>query len=195
MRIGRFKRRSKETEIEVEINLDGTGKAEIETPIPFFNHLLNSFAFHGFFDLTLRASGDFEVDDHHIIEDSGIALGSALKEALKNSEPVKRFGFAIIPMDEALATVSIDLSGRSHLSFSGSFFSYKIGSMSTQMISHFFRSLSSSAGMTLHVSVSGENDHHKAEAIFKAFGVALDIATTVEVRRKEIPSIKGIIDS
>jgi|Deesub1362A_J573_1020465.scaffolds.fasta_scaffold08686_2 imidazoleglycerol-phosphate dehydratase len=195
MRVGRFRRKTKETDIEVVLTLDGIGRAEIETPLPFFNHVLCSFAFHGFFDLSLKCTGDKEVDDHHIIEDVGISLGSALKEALKNSNPIRRFGFASIPMDDALANVSIDLSGRSYLSFAGSFLSYKIGSMSTQMIPHFLRSFATSGGITLHVSLSGENDHHKAEALFKALGVALDCATTVEERRKGVPSTKGSLDS
>ncbi|MBC7114236.1 MAG: imidazoleglycerol-phosphate dehydratase [Archaeoglobi archaeon] len=195
MRRGRFVRETKETRIEVEIELDGTGKSSIETGIPFFDHLLTSFSFHGLFDLSIRASGDLDVDDHHTVEDVAISLGKAFREALKDSAPVRRFGFAIIPMDESLATLAVDISGRPYLSFSASFFSSKIGSMSTQMIEHFFRSFSYSSNLTIHASASGSNDHHKAEALFKAFGVALDMATQIERRREISPSTKGIIDS
>jgi len=195
MRRGKFIRETKETKVEVEIELDGTGVSSIETGIPFFDHLLTSFSFHGLFDLFIRASGDLDVDDHHTVEDVGISLGNAFREALKKSDPVRRFGFAIIPMDDSLAVVSIDISGRPHLSFDASFFSSKIGSMSTQMVEHFFSSFCFSSNITMHASVRGANDHHKAEALFKAFGVALDMATQIEERRRSIPSTKGLIDS
>ena len=166
-----------ETNVHISLDLDGTGKAQIHTGIGFFDHMLNSFARHGLFDLTVDVQGDLEVDSHHTIEDTGIVLGQAFKEALKNSGPICRYGSAFIPMDEALGFAALDISNRPYLVFSCDFKADKMGDMDTQMVEEFMRAFAFQAGITLHLKAEyGANDHHKAEALFKALAHALTAA-------------------
>lgn len=191
-RVGKVIRETKETSIELKINLDGVGKTLINTGVGFFDHMLNLMAFHGGLDLEINAKGDLEVCDHHLVEDVGIALGEAFKEALGDKRGIKRYGTFFIPMDEALAHISLDISGRSFLVFECDFLRESIGEFSTEMVKEFFRSFSFNAGITLHGRVLyGENDHHKAEALFKALGRALMDAK--EVVSDELPSTKGML--
>lgn len=190
MRESKATRKTSETEIEVKISLDGRGNADIDTGIAFFDHMLNSFAKHGSFDLAVKARGDLSVDDHHTIEDVGITLGNAVQKALGDKKGIERFGEARVPMDEALASVTLDISGRSFLAFDASF-KGKIGGFNPQNTRHFFESLVNNAGINAHLSVSGENDHHKVEALFKAFGIALKRA--VKIIGSEVPSTKGVL--
>jgi imidazoleglycerol-phosphate dehydratase len=190
MRESKVTRKTNETEIGVKISLEGSGNTDINTGIAFFDHMLNSFAKHGSFDLTVKARGDLSVDDHHTIEDVGIALGSAIQKALGDKKGIERFGEARVPMDDALATVAIDISGRSFLAFNASF-SGKIGGFNPQNTRHFFESLTSNAGINAHLTVTGDNDHHKTEALFKAFVIALKIAG--KISRSSVPSTKGVL--
>jgi len=190
LRIFEIKRKTKETDITLTINIDGTGEYEISTKIPFFDHVLSSFAKHGSFDLYIYAEGDLEVDDHHTVEDVGITLGLALKEVERKN--IKRFGWAIIPMDEARAMVSIDLGGRPYVVGEYTPSRSNIGNFSTENVIHFFQSVANNGGMNIHFEVKGKNEHHKIEALFKAFGVALDMATQVD-ERKGIVSTKGVV--
>lgn len=179
-------RTTKETDITVTLNLDGTGKTEINTGIGFFDHMLNGFARHGLFDLTVHAKGDLEVDSHHTIEDTGIVLGQAILEAIGDKAGIKRYGHFMLPMDETLALCAVDLSGRPYLNYNAEFVSDKMGEMDTEMVREFFYAVSYSAMMNIHLKIlDGINDHHKAEALFKAFGKALDMATMEEPRIKE----------
>jgi imidazoleglycerol-phosphate dehydratase len=191
MRESKVSRKTNETDIEVKINLDGSGNTDINTGIAFFDHMLNSFAKHGSFDLTIKARGDLTVDDHHTIEDVGITLGSAIAKALGDKKGIERFADARVPMDEALATAAVDISGRSFLIFNAKFTDPKIGGFNSQNTHHFFESLTSNAGINVHLDVIGENDHHKAEALFKAFGIALKRAA--KVSGSGIPSTKGVL--
>lgn len=191
MRESKVSRKTSETDIELKINLDGTGITDINTGIPFFDHMLNSFSKHGSFDLTIKARGDLMIDDHHTIEDVGITLGNAIAKALGDKKGIERFADARVPMDEALATAAVDISGRSFLVFNAAFTNPKIGGLNSQNTSHFFESLTSNAGINAHLDVSGENDHHKTEALFKAFGIALKRA--VKVTGSGIPSTKGVL--
>ena len=191
MRGSKLTRKTNETDIELNITLDGSGNTDIDTGIAFFDHMLNSFARHGSFDLTVKASGDLSVDDHHTIEDVGITLGSAINKALGDKKGIERFGEARVPMDEALASVAIDISGRSFLVFNAAFSEAKIGGFTPQNTRHFFESLSSNAGINAHMDVTGDNDHHKIEALFKAFGVALKRA--VRISGSDVPSTKGVL--
>ena len=192
MRTANVTRNTKETEIEISLNLDGTGNYEIDTGVGFFDHMLAGFARHGFFDLSVKVKGDLEVDEHHTIEDTGIALGTALKEALGGKEGIRRFGSCILPMDETLALAAIDLSGRPYFVFDADFASERCGTMGTQMVREFFQAISYAAGMNLHLKIfSGMNDHHKAEALFKAFGRALDEASSLDPRVSGVLSTKG----
>lgn len=185
-------RRTNETDITLSLNLDGTGKSEIHTGIGFFNHMLEGFSRHGFFDLTVKAAGDLEVDSHHTIEDTGIVLGSAINEAVGDKKGIKRYGSCILPMDETLVLCAVDLSGRPYLAFDGTFTAPKIGDMDTEMVKEFFYAISYAAGMNLHIKViSGGNNHHMAEAMFKAFARALDEATSVDTRIADVLSTKG----
>ena len=194
MREASIKRTTKETEIEITLNLDGTGKSEINTGVGFFDHMLNGFARHGLFDLKVSVKGDLEVDDHHTIEDTGIVLGEAIKKALGEKRGIKRYGHSILPMDEALILCAIDLSGRAYYVSDLSFTFDKMGDMNTQMVREFFYALSSSAGMNLHFKqLSGLNDHHIAEGAFKAFAKALDKATSIDERIDGVLSTKGTI--
>ncbi|MDE6981556.1 MAG: imidazoleglycerol-phosphate dehydratase HisB, partial [Lachnospiraceae bacterium] len=164
-------RSTKETDITLCLELDGRGESQINTGIGFFDHMLYGFSKHGFFDLDVDVTGDLAVDCHHTIEDTGIVLGNAIKKALGDKKGVKRFGSCILPMDETLVLCAIDLSGRPYLSFEGEFTTEKVGYMDTEMVKEFFYAISYSAGMNLHIKIlSGSNNHHKIEAVFKAFG-------------------------
>ncbi|MEA3295129.1 MAG: imidazoleglycerol-phosphate dehydratase HisB [Euryarchaeota archaeon] len=191
MRRSKQKRKTAETDIEIVLNLDGSGFADIDTGIAFFDHMLTSLTRHGRLDLKVSAKGDLEVDEHHTIEDVGIVLGTALEKALGNKRGITRFGEATIPMDEALAQVVLDLGGRSYLTLNARFMSQKVGDFPTQMTGHFFHSLIDNSGVNAHMKVEGENDHHKIEALFKAFAVALKRACAVS--GDEVPSTKGVL--
>jgi len=194
MRVGKIFRETKETKIDVEINLDGGGKTAIDTGIGFFNHMLNLFAAHGQFDLSVKCNGDLEVDGHHSVEDIGIALGTAIKNALGDKRGINRYGTFFLPMDESLAFVSLDISGRPFLVFDGGEFAPMIGNFDTELTEEFLRALAFNAGLTLHVKILyGKNSHHKVEAIFKALGHALRIAVENDARNTGIPSTKGIL--
>jgi imidazoleglycerol-phosphate dehydratase len=191
MRISKISRKTKETDIQLEINLDGKGTADVSTGIGFFDHMLSSFARHAEFDLKVRAEGDIYVDEHHLIEDTGIVLGKALAEALGDMAGIARFGEARIPMDEALAEVALDVGGRSYLVMKADFIAPQVGQFSTQLVKHFFETVASNAKITIHASVYGDNDHHKIEALFKAFAYAMKRA--VKIEGKEIKSTKGTL--
>ena len=185
-------RKTKETDISLTINLDGTGENEIATGIPFFDHMLEGFSKHGFFDLHMECDGDLQVDSHHTIEDCGIVLGDAIKKVLGDKSGIKRFGSCILPMDETLVLCAVDLSGRPYLVFDGEFTTERLGTLDTEMIREFFYAVSYSAGMNLHIKVlSPGNNHHMAEAMFKAFARALDEAVSHDPRVKGILSTKG----
>ena len=191
-RIAQIQRKTKETDIQVKLNLDGSGNSVINTGIGFFNHMLEGFSKHGFFDLNLNCEGDLAVDCHHAIEDCGIVLGNAIREALGDKSGIKRFGSCILPMDESLVLCAIDLSGRPYLVFDGEFTTEKIGYMDTEMVKEFFYAISYSAGMNLHIKVlTPGNNHHMAEAMFKAFARALDEAVSHDPRVQGILSTKG----
>lgn len=193
MRTAEITRETKETKIQVSINLDGNRVVDVNTGIGFFDHMLELFAFHGNFNLTLKAKGDLDVDDHHTVEDCGIALGTAVKQALGERIGIVRYGAFTCPMDEALATINLDISGRPYLVFNCEFTREQIGMLSTEMVEEFFRAFAVSSGITLHINLNyGENDHHKAEAIFKGFGHALKEA--VNVVSNELPSTKGFLE-
>ena len=191
-RIGSCTRKTKETEITLSINLDGQGKNRIDTGIPFFDHMLAGFARHGLFDLEVAVKGDLEVDCHHTIEDTGIVLGTAIARALGDKAGIRRYGYFILPMDETLALGAVDLSGRPYLNFQAEFTAPRLGGMDTEMVKEFFYAVSYSAAMNLHLKIlDGGNNHHMAEALFKAFGKALDMAVSEEPRMKEVWSTKG----
>ena len=191
-RIAQIQRKTKETDIQVKLNLDGSGNSVINTGIGFFNHMLEGFSKHGFFDLNLNCEGDLAVDCHHTIEDCGIVLGNAIREALGDKSGIKRFGSCILPMDESLVLCAIDLSGRPYLVLDGEFTTEKIGYMDTEMVKEFFYAISYSAGMNLHIKVLAPgNNHHMAEAMFKAFARALDEAVSRDPRVQGILSTKG----
>lgn len=185
-------RTTKETDIKAAIELDGSGTASVHTGIGFFDHMLDGFARHGFFDLSLEADGDLEVDCHHTIEDAGIVLGSAIRQTLGDKRGIKRFGSCILPMDETLVLCAVDLSGRPYLVFDGEFTAERVGDFDTEMVREFFYAISYAAGMNLHIKVlSGGNNHHMIEAMFKAFARALDEAVTFDERIKDVLSTKG----
>ncbi|MCI8327845.1 MAG: imidazoleglycerol-phosphate dehydratase HisB [Lachnospiraceae bacterium] len=191
-RIARWERKTKETEIEISLNLDGHGTYEVDTGIGFFDHMLEGFARHGLFDLEVSVNGDLGVDCHHTIEDTGIVLGTVIKEAVGDKVGIRRFGSCILPMDETLVLCALDLSGRPYLSFEAEFSSERVGDLDTEMIREFFYAISYTAGMNLHIKIlSGSNNHHIIEAIFKAFSKALDEATVSDPRIKDILSTKG----
>lgn len=193
-RVATIERKTKETDISLTINLDGTGENEIATGIPFFDHMLNGFARHGLFDLRVRVKGDLEVDCHHTVEDTGIVLGEAIAQALGDKAGIKRYGSFLLPMDETLALCAIDLSGRPYLNYDVCFTTEQIGTLDTEMIREFFYAVSYSAAMNLHVKIlDGINNHHMAEALFKAFGKALDAATMEEPRLSGVWSTKGTL--
>lgn len=192
MRKAEVKRKTNETDIKVEINLDGKGKYEINTPISFLNHMLGLMTYHGRFDLKVDASGDIDVDFHHLIEDLGIVIGEAIKDALGKKEGIKRYGNAVIPMDESLAEVTIDLSGRPYLVYKVQQKRLRLRDLEVSLFEDFFRALSNNALMNLHIRLHyGRDPHHMYEAIFKAFGKALKEAVTIEPGLEEAPSTKG----
>ena len=192
MRRAEVHRATRETDIRLSLGLDGTGTARIETGIPFFDHMLESFARHGRFDLGVKAEGDLAVDAHHTIEDTGIALGKALAAAVGEGKGITRFADAAVPMDEALARVALDLGGRGYLVFEGSFSPAGPGGIPGDLIEHFFYSLCTNAGLTAHISLTGRSDHHVCEAAFKAFGRALRAAVAIDpAMGGEVPSTKG----
>lgn len=197
MRIANLERVTNETEIKLELNIDGKGEYDIRTPIKFLNHMLESFTKHGLFDMFVVATGDLEIDQHHTIEDIGLVLGKAFKKALDDKIGINRAGFFIYPMDDALATVSVDLSGRSYLIFKADFKRRYSGDLDTDLIEHFFEAIANSMGANIVVKVEfGKNDHHKLEAIFKAFAKAMSQACSINQRITDtIPSTKGVIDN
>ena len=191
-RTGSCMRKTKETEINLTICLDGKGRNSIDTGIAFFDHMLDGFARHGLFDLEVEVKGDLEVDCHHTVEDTGIVLGQAIAKALGDKAGIKRYGSFILPMDETLALCAVDLSGRPYLNYQAGFTMEEIGGLDTEMVKEFFYAVSYSAAMNLHLKIlDGGNNHHMAEALFKAFGKALDAATMEEPRMKEVWSTKG----
>ena len=185
-------RNTRETQITLTLALDGTGRTELDTGIGFFDHMLDGFARHGLFDLTVHCRGDLHVDCHHTIEDVGIALGAALRQALGDKAGIVRFGSCLLPMDETLALCAVDLGGRPYLVYDAAFAAQNCGGMDTQMAREFFYAVSYTAAMNLHLKVLyGENDHHKLEALFKAFAKALDAATRQDPRIEGVLSTKG----
>lgn len=187
-------RKTNETDIKLGFHIDGSGKSEIESDVPFLNHMLDLFAKHGQFDLQVEARGDVEIDDHHTVEDIGICLGQCLKEALGDKKGIKRYANVFIPMDEALAQVAIDISNRPHLEYRAQYPSAQVGSFSTEMVHEFLWKFALEARITLHVIVHyGHNTHHMIEAIFKALGRALDEATSIDPRVQGVPSTKGVL--
>jgi imidazoleglycerol-phosphate dehydratase len=195
MRKNKFVRKTKETNIEIEFNLDGTGKGFIRTPVPFLNHMLELFTRHGLFDMKLKASGDTKTDDHHTVEDIGICLGTVIKKALGDKRGINRYGCSILPMDETLSEVCIDISGRPYFMFNVKFGkSYKQDDFDFALIEDFLRAVCFSSGITLHINLKyGKNNHHIAESIFKGFSRALAEAVVVNEKVKTIPSTKGTL--
>ena len=186
-----YVRKTKETDISLHLNLDGTGSSSINTGIGFFDHMLDGFARHGLFDLKVNVAGDLAVDCHHTIEDTGIVLGNAIKEAVGDKKGIRRYGSCILPMDETLVLCAVDLSGRPYLVFDGEFTTDRVGYMDTEMVKEFFYAISYTAGMNLHIRVlSSGNNHHMIEAMFKAFAKALDQATVIDPRITDILSTK-----
>lgn len=188
-------RKTNETNINVSLNIDGTGQREINTPIGFLNHMLGLFAKGGLFDLNIKATGDTYIDEHHTVEDIGIVLGEAFAKALGDKKGIKRYGFFILPMDEALATVAIDFAGRYSFRFECPFIREKVGDLSTELIKHFWDAFAQNAKVNLYIKVeNGENEHHKIEAIFKATARAIRMACEIDERaRNIIPSTKGVL--
>lgn len=194
-RIGEVVRRTLETNVDLVIVLDGTGFKEIDSNVPFLDHMLTLFATHGLFDLTLRARGDVQVDDHHTVEDVGICLGKAVRQAIGEKEGIRRYGVAYIPMDEALVRVVIDISGRGYLSFELDLRTDKVGDFDTELVEEFFRGFAVNAGITLHITqLSGRNTHHVIEAAFKAFAHALRQAVERDTRIDGVLSSKGSLE-
>ncbi len=194
MRKGKVKRKTGETSIDLEIELDGSGRGEITTSVPFMDHMLNLFARHGLFDLKIAGKGDREVDDHHLVEDLGICLGMAIKKALGGKEGIARYGAALAPMDESLCSVVIDLSGRPYLIYHVELGEARIGEFDASLLREFFKALSDHGGITLHVNVLyGKNNHHIAEAVFKSFALALRRAVQHDDRIRGVMSTKGML--
>lgn len=187
-----IQRKTKETDIDLKLEIDGSGAAGVDTGIGFLDHMMNSFARHGFFDLDLHVQGDLWVDSHHTIEDTGIVLGEAIKEAIGDKKGIKRYGSFMLPMDETLVLCAIDLSGRPYLVFDAEFSAERVGNYDTEMVKEFFYAVSYACGMNLHIKVlSGSNNHHIIEGIYKAFAKALDEATTYDPRITDVLSTKG----
>ncbi len=185
-------RNTKETEIKCKLTLDGAGCSDIATGVGFFDHMLDGFTRHGLFDLFVRVHGDLQVDDHHTIEDTGIVLGTAIRQAVGDKKGIRRYGSCILPMDESLVLCAVDLSGRPYLAWEGTFTSERIGDMSSEMVKEFFYAISYTCGMNLHMKVlSGGNNHHMAEAMFKSFAKALDQAVSLDPRITDVLSTKG----
>ncbi|TKH45151.1 imidazoleglycerol-phosphate dehydratase HisB [Paenibacillus terrae] len=193
-RAGSVSRKTNETDIQLSFAVDGTGQAEIETDVPFLNHMLDLFTKHGQFDLNVQARGDVDIDDHHTVEDIGICLGQTLLESLGDKKGIKRYASVFVPMDEALAQVVIDLSNRPHFEYRAQYPSQQVGSFSTELVHEFLWKFALEARMTLHVIVHyGQNTHHMIEAVFKALGRALDEATSIDPRVTGVPSTKGVL--
>ena len=193
-RSAEIERRTKETEIQITIDLDGRGISSVDTSIPFLDHMFELMAAHGFMDLTVRAKGDTEIDYHHTVEDLGICLGQAISKALGEKKAIKRYGHAIVPMDEALAQVVIDISNRPYLSYKVTLETSLTGQFDVGILTEFFRALVNHAGLSMHIElVSGDDPHHSAEAIFKAFARAFDQASQREERLEGVPSTKGLL--
>jgi imidazoleglycerol-phosphate dehydratase len=185
-------RKTKETEIKISLNLDGKGESRVCTGIGFFDHMLEGFSRHGFFDLALEIKGDLEVDGHHSVEDAGIVLGQAIREALGDKKGICRYGSCILPMDDALALCAVDLCGRPFFDFDCTFTAQRVGALDTELVREFFYAVSYSAGMNLHIKMlSGVNSHHMIEAVFKAFARALDQAVRKDARITDVLSTKG----
>ena len=184
-------RATAETDIDVTLDVDGDGDSTVDTGLGFFDHMLGSFAKHGLFDLTVRCDGDLEIDDHHSVEDVAIALGTAFAEALGEKRGIERFADRRVPLDEAVASVVVDVSGRPVYEFDGEFSQPYVGDLTSAMARHFFRSLATNAGLTLHCQIEGENAHHEIEALFKGVARAIDDATRIDERRSGTPSTKG----
>jgi imidazoleglycerol-phosphate dehydratase len=193
-RQGRIDRKTKETQIQLEFSIDGQGLVDLDTGVPFLDHMLTLFGVHGFFDLKIKASGDLEVDSHHTVEDIGICLGEAVSKALGDRKSIRRYGHAVIPMDETCAMVTLDLSNRPYLVYQVPPLSSRVGQFETEMVPDFFRAFCQHGGVTLHIQVPyGANTHHMIEAVFKAWGRALDEATSRDERRAGVPSSKGAL--
>jgi imidazoleglycerol-phosphate dehydratase len=184
-------RETAETEIKIILDVDGGGDATVDTGIGFYDHMLESVATHGLFDLTVECDGDLGIDDHHTVEDVAIALGEAFEEALGEKRGITRFADRKVPLDEAVASIVVDVSGRPYFEFDGEFSQESVGEMTSHMAKHFLRSLAMNAGLTLHAGVEGENAHHEIEALFKGLARSLDDATRIDDRRSEAPSTKG----
>ena len=194
-RTAAIKRKTKETDVMLSLTLDGKGKSEVNTGIGFFDHMLEGLAKHGLFDLTVSVNGDLEVDGHHTVEDTGIVFGQAIKEAVGDKIGMKRYGFFILPMDDALCLCAVDLCGRPYLNFECDLKADRVGTLETELVREFFYAVSYSAGMNLHIKMlSGENTHHMIEAMFKAFGKALDEATAIDPRVEDVLSTKGSLE-
>lgn len=194
MRTSKINRKTKETDITIDLNLDGTGKNKIDTGIGFFDHMLEGFSKHGFFDLNVKIDGDLRVDGHHSVEDCGIVLGNAIKEAVGDKAGIKRYGYFVLPMDEVLVLCAVDLCGRPYLNFDYEFKAPMVGDFDTELVHEFFYAVSYSTGMNLHIKVlDGGNAHHVIEAMFKAFAKALDMATSAEPRIEGVLSTKGAL--
>lgn len=192
MRSSTIHRKTKETEIEITLNLDGSGNAEVNTGIGFLDHMLEGFARHGFFDLKCQVRGDLRVDGHHTVEDTGIVLGQAIREAAGDKKGIRRYGYFILPMDESLALCAVDLCGRPYLQFDCDFTAERVGELETELVREFFYAVSYSAGMNLHLRMlQPGNNHHMIEAMFKAFAKALDEATMLDSRISDVLSTKG----
>ncbi len=191
-RSAEIKRVTKETKIQLTFELDGAGRSNVDTGIGFFNHMLEGFSKHGFFDMDILVEGDLYVDGHHTVEDAGIVLGSAIREAVGDKIGIKRYGYFILPMDDALALCAVDLCGRPYLSFDAAFPNDMVGDLDTSLVREFFYAVSYSAGMNIHIKIiSGENSHHMIEAVFKAFAKALDEAVSYDERITDVLSTKG----
>ena len=190
-RIANVERKTSETEINIKMNLDGEGKYDISTGVNFFNHMLESFSKHSMIDLEVEAVGDIEIDDHHTIEDVGILLGEAFSEAIGDKVGIRRMAHAIVPMDESVATFAVDISGRSYCNIDLQFNNERIGDMTSAIVVHFFESFASSAKLNIYCEAKGVNDHHKAEAIFKAFAKSLKDA--IKIEHDQVPSTKGVL--
>lgn len=193
-RTANINRKTKETDISMKLNIDGTGSSSVDTGIGFFDHMLTGFSKHGFFNLNLQVKGDLEVDGHHTVEDTGIVLGTAIREAIGDKIGIKRYGSFILPMDDALCLCAVDLCGRPYFAYDCEFSVERVGELDTELVKEFFYAVSYSAGMNLHIKMlDGSNAHHMIEAMFKAFGKALDEATSYDARVKGVLSTKGAL--
>ncbi len=194
VRLAQIKRQTKETDIALKLNVDGQGKYRIKTPIPFFTHMLEAFARHGLFDLDIKAKGDVDVDDHHLVEDVGLVLGQALVKCVGDKKGMRRYGHFTLPMDETLVSVAVDVCDRPCLVYNSKVKRGKIKNFDIQLVHEFFQAITNEAKLNLHINVHyGENKHHIVEAIFKAFTKALDMATQIDPRQKGLPTTKGRI--